>query len=152
MNTGDDADGSPAPADTAPPPGLAQVEDLVGRVCASGLPVTGTRRDVPAGIDLAAYRVVQEALTNIMKQATGATAAVTITYEKADLGIEITNTAGTPSARATTGNGHGLRERLDLYGATLRNGPTPDSGYRVAALIPPLSAVETTRPTALCEW
>ncbi|MEU6379338.1 histidine kinase [Streptomyces sp. NPDC046909] len=150
MNTGDDGAASSAPADTAPPPGLDQVEDLVGRVRASGLPVeltvVGRPSAVPVGIDLAAYRVVQEALTNTMKHAQGATAAVTITYEKADLGIEITNTAGTPSARTATGNGHGLlglRERLDLYGATLHNGPLPDGGYRVAALIPLLPG-ETT--------
>ncbi|MET7651883.1 MULTISPECIES: histidine kinase [unclassified Streptomyces] len=150
MNTSVGTAGNPAPADTAPPPGLDQVEDLVGRVRACGLPVeltvTGRPRDVPAGLDLAAYRVVQEALTNTMKHATGATAAVTITYAKADLGIEITDTGGVPSARASIGDGHGLlglRERLGLYGAPLHNGPTPDGGYRVATLIP-LLPVEVT--------
>ncbi|MFH0177068.1 sensor histidine kinase [Streptomyces cacaoi] len=148
MNSGDDIEA--ASADTAPPAGLDQVEELVGRVRASGLPVeltvTGVRRHVPAGIDLAAYRVVQEALTNTMKHATGARAAVTIAYGEADLGVEVTDTGGTPSARAATGDGHGLlglRERLDVYGATLRNGPAPDGGYRVAALIPLLPR-ETT--------
>ncbi|MFI5475554.1 sensor histidine kinase [Streptomyces cacaoi] len=148
MNSGDDIEA--VSADTAPPAGLDQVEELVGRVRASGLPValtvTGVRRHVPAGIDLAAYRVVQEALTNTMKHATGARAAVTIAYGEADLGVEVTDTGGTPSARAATGDGHGLlglRERLDVYGATLRNGPAPDGGYRVAALIPLLPR-ETT--------
>ncbi|WP_405625465.1 histidine kinase [Streptomyces sp. NBC_00016] len=152
MNSGDDRDDIGAvSADTAPPPGLDQVEELVGRVRACGLPVeltvTGARLPVPAGIDLAAYRVVQEALTNTMKHAAGARAAVTIAYGESDLGVEVTDTGGAPGAPAGTGDGHGLlglRERLGVYGATLRNGPAPDGGYRVAALIPLLPREKTT--------
>ncbi|MET8164512.1 histidine kinase [Streptomyces sp. NPDC005329] len=150
MNAGDDVGAVSADTATAPPPGLDQVAELVGRVRASGLSVeltvTGARRQMPAGIDLTAYRVVQEALTNTMKHAAGAHAAVTIAYGDADLGVEVTDTGGAPSARAATGAGLGLlglRERLDVYGATLRNGPAPEGGYRVAALIP-LLPLETT--------
>ncbi|MFF1442169.1 sensor histidine kinase [Streptomyces sp. NPDC058295] len=151
MNSDDDGDDIAAvSANTAPPPGLDQVEDLVGRVRASGLSVeltvTGARLPVPAGIDLAAYRVVQEALTNTMKHAAGARAAVTIAYGEADLGVEVTDTGGAPGTPSGTGTGHGLlglRERLAVYGATLRNGPAPDGGYRVAVLIPLLPR-ETT--------
>ncbi|KPI30662.1 integral membrane sensor signal transduction histidine kinase [Actinobacteria bacterium OV320] len=152
MNFGDDRDDIGAvSADTAPPPGLDRVEELVARVRACGLPVeltvTGARLPVPAGIDLAAYRVVQEALTNTMKHAAGSRATVTIAYGESDLGIEVTDTGGAPGAAAGTGDGHGLlglRERLGVYGATLRNGPAPDGGYRVAALIPLLPRERTT--------
>ncbi|WP_200307246.1 sensor histidine kinase [Streptomyces adelaidensis] len=143
MNAGDDPSALAARVDMAPPPGLDRLDKLIGRVRASGLPVeltvTGVPRRLPPGVDLAAYRVVQEALTNTMKHATGARSAVTVSYGGTGLGVEITDTGGPPSARASTGDGHGLlglRERLDVYGGTLRAGPAPGGGFRVAAMIP----------------
>ncbi|MFD2683571.1 sensor histidine kinase [Streptomyces phyllanthi] len=141
---------SPGPAgmvDLAPQPGLGQLETLVARVCKTGMPVkltvTGQRRPLPSGIELAAYRVVQEALTNTVKHAAGASAAVTVDYAATRLRVEITDTGGTPGTSRTTGSATGagrgligLRERLAVYGGTLRTGPHRADGYRVTALIP----------------
>nr|WP_308799652.1 histidine kinase [Streptomyces sp. UH6] len=132
-----------AAGDLAPQPGLDQLETLVARVRQTGVPVeltvTGTPRDVPAGVGLAAYRVVQEALTNTVKHASGADAAVTVEHGAGFLRVEVTDTGGPPSASAATGNGRGLiglRERLALYGGSLRAGRRLTGGYRVTALIP----------------
>jgi signal transduction histidine kinase len=111
---------------------------------AAGLPVeltvTGTPRQLPSpGAELAAYRVVQEALTNTVKHATGARASVRIAYDDQGLDVEVTDTGGPPGPGAATGNGRGLiglRERLAVYGGTLRTGPRPLGGYRVQARIP----------------
>ncbi|MEU6352422.1 histidine kinase [Streptomyces sp. NPDC047072] len=146
----EDADGD-AVGRLVPQPGLAQVEALVRGVRDSGaavdLTVKGTPRDVPPGTGLAVYRVVQEALTNTVKHAAGAAVSVTIAHGPTDLHVEITDTGGAPTASAA-GDGHGLlglRERLAVYGGTLRTGPTPDGGYRVLARIPlPAPETETT--------
>nr|WP_240958371.1 histidine kinase [Streptomyces chilikensis] len=142
VDTGDGA-AAEAAGGLAPQPGLDQLETLVARVRQTGLPValtvTGTPRDVPAGVGLAAYRVVQEALTNTVKHASGAEAAVTVEHGAGFLRVEVTDTGGPPSASAATGNGRGLiglRERLALYGGTLRAGRRLTGGYRVTALIP----------------
>lgn len=132
-----DADGP----DLAPQPGLDQLEDLVARVRDTGMPVeltvAGGPRRVPSGIGLAAYRVVQEALTNTVKHAAGATAAVTVEYGADHLRVEVTDTGGAKAAATGTGRGLiGLRERLAVYSGTLRTGPRPLGGYRVTALIP----------------
>ncbi|UUU27986.1 sensor histidine kinase [Streptomyces sp. DSM 40750] len=141
---------SPGPAgmvDLAPQPGLGQLETLVARVCKTGMPVkltvTGQRRPLPSGIELAAYRVVQEALTNTVKHAAGASAAVTVDYTATHLRVEVTDTGGTPGTPRTTGSATGagrgligLRERLAVYGGTLHTGPHCADGYRVTALIP----------------
>ncbi|MEV8426804.1 sensor histidine kinase [Streptomyces niveus] len=143
----DDTDGasggSARPPDLSPLPGLDQLAALAGRVRDTGVPValtvTGQPRPLPAGVELTAYRVVQEALTNMVKHAVGASAAVTVTYGAGHLRVDVTNTGGTPGPAASTGNGHGLiglRERLAVYGGTLRTGPRPLGGYRVQALIP----------------
>ncbi|MFJ2610048.1 sensor histidine kinase [Streptomyces sp. NPDC087425] len=135
---------NPAAAVTlAPQPGLDQVDFLVSRVRDAGvtveMTVSGTPRDVSAGIGLTAYRVIQEALTNMMKHAVGASADVHLAYADDHLRVKVTDTGGAPGASATAGNGHGLlglRERLALYGGTLNAGPYPGGGFRVAALIP----------------
>ncbi|MFI8369447.1 sensor histidine kinase [Streptomyces sp. NPDC085466] len=137
-----DPDGAPE-EDLAPQPGLGQLDALVGRVRDAGLPValtvTGAPRELPSGIGLAAYRVVQEALTNAVKHAAGATAAVTVAYGPDLLRVEVTDTGGRPGPGAAGGNGRGLiglRERLAVYGGTLAAGARPAGGYRVEALIP----------------
>ncbi|GAA2735157.1 sensor histidine kinase [Actinocorallia aurantiaca] len=130
-------------AELAPQPGLDQLKALVERVRGTGLPVdlnvTGPSRPLPSGVGLAAYRVVQEALTNTVKHASGATAAVTVEYGPDLLRVEVTDTGGRPGPGAATGNGRGLiglRERLALYDATLNAGRRLSGGYRVEALIP----------------
>ncbi|WP_418961545.1 sensor histidine kinase [Streptomyces tritici] len=146
----DDGEGTDAEADLAdtaaelaPQPGLDQLETLVGRVRDTGLPVgltvTGSPRPLPPGLELAAYRVVQEALTNTVKHASGATAAVTVEYGPERLRVEVTDTGGDRGAGAAAGSGRGLiglRERLSVYGGTLNTGRRLTGGYRVEALIP----------------
>lgn len=137
---GDKAEAAP---DLAPQPGLGRLDALVARVREAGLPVeltvSGTPRPVPSGVGLAVYRVVQEALTNTVKHASGSTATVTVAYGGDGLRVEVTDTGGTPGAAAATGGGRGLiglRERLSVYGGTLHTGPRPGGGYRVEAVIP----------------
>jgi signal transduction histidine kinase len=124
-----------------PQPGAARVPALVERVRAAGLSVelsvTGAR-DLPPGVDLAAYRVVQEALTNVIKHAGTARAAVVLEYRPDDLLITVTD-----DGRPVTGSGGpggrgliGLRERIGLYGGELDAGPRPGGGWRVRARIP----------------
>ncbi|MEU6846594.1 histidine kinase [Streptomyces sp. NPDC046716] len=130
-------------ADLAPQPGLERIPELVAGVRDTGLDVTltstGQAAHVPSGMGLAAYRIVQEALTNTVKHARGATATVRVDHTPDTLRIEIADTGGAADASAATGNGHGLiglRERLAVYGGTLNAGPRPAGGYRVEALIP----------------
>ena len=136
--------------DLTPQPGMAELESLVGRVRDAGLPVelvvTGSPDPpLPDGVVLAGYRVVQEALTNAMKHASGASAVVRVDYGADRLSIEVTDTGGARplSADAGTESGRGLiglRERLALYGGTLRAGPRIRGGYRLEAIIPLASA------------
>ncbi|MFB4299202.1 sensor histidine kinase [Actinomadura sp. NTSP31] len=137
----DEAAGVPVPQ-----PGLDRLGPLIDRVRATGLRVTADLDPppgpLPPGVDLTAYRVVQEALTNAMKHASGASAAVAVRCDGDDLRIEITDTGGAPgegAAGARAGNGRGLinlRERLAVYGGTLESGRTLAGGFRVAATIP----------------
>jgi signal transduction histidine kinase len=134
---------APDEAELAPQPGVDQLDTLVGRVRDAGLPVTlavtGTPRPLPHGVGLAAYRVVQEALTNTFKHAVGASAHVTVTHGPETLRLEITDTGGTPGKSADTGNGRGLlglRERLAVYGGSLEAGRRLTGGFRVLAVIP----------------
>ncbi|MEU8670452.1 histidine kinase [Streptomyces anulatus] len=139
--TGTDADRTGPATELTPQPGLDQLEALVGRVRDTGLPVglsvTGPACPLPPGVELAAYRVVQEALTNTVKHASGATAAVTVAYGADRLRVEVTDTGGHPVAAAGNGRGLiGLRERLAVYDGTLNTGRLLTGGFRVEALIP----------------
>ncbi|MCO5967357.1 sensor histidine kinase [Actinoallomurus soli] len=139
---GDDPD-QVAPEDLAPPPGLDRVAALTVRVRESGVPVeltvTGSAVPLPAGVDLAAYRVIQEALTNTVKHAAGARVRVTVAYAPDELRVEVIDTGGTPTAAARSGSGRGLiglRERLAVYGGRFEAGRLPTGGYHVRAVLP----------------
>ncbi len=123
-----------------PQPGIAELESLVGHVRRAGLPVDiviqGDPQALPPGIDLAAYRVVQEALTNALKHAGAARAEVAIRYGPSALELAVTNDGHVPgNGRA----GHGLvgmRERVALYGGDFHAGPRRGGGYSVHASLP----------------
>ncbi|WP_329015765.1 sensor histidine kinase [Streptomyces sp. NBC_00690] len=126
-----------------PQPGLERLDVLVERVRAAGTPVRVTLSlpadPLPPGVDLAAYRVVQEALTNTIKHAPGATADVTISHTETCLEIEVTDTGGVKDSGSPDGNGRGLiglRERLAVYRGELTAGPTLAGGYRITARFP----------------
>jgi signal transduction histidine kinase len=126
----------------SPQPGLDQLPALIERVRGTGMvveyTVTGMPRPLPQGVDLAGYRVVQEALTNTVKHAEGASARVQVEFGEAELRITVTDAGGAPGASAATGNGRGLlglRERLAVYDGSLDTGPL-DGGFRLMARIP----------------
>jgi signal transduction histidine kinase len=137
----------PASADAAeelaPAPGLGGLDELVTRVAEAGVPVEadvqGERTAIPLGVDLAAYRIVQEALTNVLKHAGRAEASVLVRYEPDAVHIEVVDDGrGAGSAVAANGSGQGLvgmRERAALYGGELEAGPRLGGGYRVAATL-----------------
>jgi signal transduction histidine kinase len=136
-----------AEPELAPQPGLDQLDALVARVKQAGLPVDvrvdGSRpRDLSPGLDLTAYRIVQEALTNTLKHANGATAAVHIEYGAHDLRVEVVDSGGTVlTERGGSGRGLlGMRERVALYGGQLDAGQRPGGGFAVRASLPVQSA------------
>jgi signal transduction histidine kinase len=125
----------------APQPGLAQLPALVERARAAGMPVTlhveGEPRHVAPGLDLSAFRIVQEALTNVHKHAHGAPATVRVVWERRELCLQVRD-AGTNGASAN-GDGHGLvgmRERARLLGGELHAGRVPGGGFEVTAVLP----------------
>jgi signal transduction histidine kinase len=124
----------------APQPGLDDLERLVAQMRDAGLRVElrveGTPRPVPMGVDLSAYRVVQEALTNALKHGGGAAASVTLRYGADELAVEVTDDGVVP---AVQGVGHGLvgmRERVSVFGGTFEAGPSGGRGFAVRALLP----------------
>ena len=122
-----------------PQPGLNELETLIGRVSAAGLPVqlqvSGTPRRLAPGADLAAYRVVQEALTNVLRHADRAATSVIIRWEE-QLVITVSDN-GCGANGGVPGRGLlGLRERLSLYGGQLDAGPRPGGGWQVRAIMP----------------
>jgi signal transduction histidine kinase len=130
-----------------PQPGLASLEGLLEQVREAGLPVRlrveGDGTTLPPGIDLSAYRIVQEALTNALKHAGRAEAEIVLRYDPAALELEILD-SGRGHAADTMGDGHGLigmRERAALYGGSLDARPRPGGGYVVRARLPLNGAV-----------
>jgi len=118
-------------------------------VRAAGLPVDvqieGVWRALPAGLELSAYRIVQEALTNVIKHAGAARATVRLRYEAQGLSIEVSDDGdGEPlDAPNTRGRGHGLvgmRERASIVGGTLDAAPDPHGGFAVRSYLPFVSA------------
>ena len=146
--------------DRAPQPGLDRLGELVEQVRAAGLPVelsvAGDRRPLDAGVELSAYRIVQEALTNVLKHAHGARARVDLRYGARSLEITVTDEGG--SGRRDLGEptheGRGLigmTERATLFGGSLEAGPTP-TGFRVAARLPIDSTPGSTGVTIPSCW
>ena len=123
----------------APQPSLAGLDELVGRVRAAGTPVElvveGDLTALPAGVDLAAYRIVQEALTNVLKHAGPATVRVVVRARCGAVDLEVCDDGRGPTSPGS-GSGHGLvgmRERAALYGGSVETGGLPGGGYRVRA-------------------
>ena len=150
-----DADPEGDAAPLQPQPGLGRLQTLVDQVAAAGLAVrltvTGQPRALPPGLDLTAYRVVQEALTNAMKHAGPTAAVVTLDYGEDAVVIDVSDDGGrdsgpgreASSARTgpvgVAGSGRGLlglSERLSLYGGEFDAGPRPAGGWRVTARLP----------------
>ena len=129
-------------ASYVPAPGLADLHRLLREVASAGLHaevrVEGTTTELPPGVDFTAYRIVQEALTNVLKHAGPATATVVIGYEPAALRLEILDDGRAVNGRAAPG-GHGLvgmRERVGVYGGSFEAGPRTGGGFRVAVRLP----------------
>jgi signal transduction histidine kinase len=129
-------------ASYVPAPGLGDLHRLVRDVASAGLHaevhVEGTTTELPPGVDFTAYRIVQEALTNVLKHAGRATATVMIGYEDAALRLEILDDGRGVNGRAAPG-GHGLvgmRERVGVYGGSFEAGPRTGGGFRVAVRLP----------------
>ncbi|MEV6301830.1 histidine kinase [Actinoplanes sp. NPDC051861] len=126
----------------APEPSLARVHELIAEVGAAGLPVrldvTGERGEVPRLLDASAYRVLQEALTNVLRHNGPAPTTVTVGYAAERVTVEVVNEAGL-AADDTSGGGHGIigmRERVSLFRGTLLAGPEPGGGFGVRATFP----------------
>jgi signal transduction histidine kinase len=126
----------------APQPGLGDLPTLVAQVCEAGLPVelhiVGERRDLPVGIELSAYRIVQEALTNALKYAGEARATVNVRYGTDSLELEVVDD-GAGSTSPVSSGGHGLagmRERVALYGGRLDAGRRQSGGFRIHVVLP----------------
>ncbi|HEU4426514.1 MAG TPA: histidine kinase [Pilimelia sp.] len=132
------------PPTSGPAPGLTQAGELLEPIRAGGLTaelcVEGTPRRLPPGVDLSAYRILQEALTNVLKHARATRVDCTIRYDDDAVRLDVVDD-GEPQR----GNGHlpdqghgliGMRERVALYRGTVVAGPVPGNGYHVAAVLP----------------
>ncbi len=127
----------------SPQPGIAELAALVEGVRAAGLPVVlvinGDPDQLPAAVDISAYRIVQEALTNVLKHAGNASAQVSVSCGPDEVLIEVTDDGAGPQAAGQAGGGHGLagmRERVALFGGELTAGPQPAGGFAVRARLP----------------
>jgi signal transduction histidine kinase len=123
-----------------PTAGLDGVDELVSRACAAGLEVSidvrGNRRPLPASVDLAAFRIVQESLTNVVRHAQATAATVQLAYGAGELTVQIDDD-GRGGAAANGGSGIlGMRERAAALGGRLIAGPGPRGGFRVSAHLP----------------
>jgi signal transduction histidine kinase len=134
--------GSHESAPKSPTPGMDRLDELVKRSQAAGLAVhtmvDGAPRALPAGVDTAAFRIVQEALTNVYRHAHAANATVVVGYGERDLTVQIDDDGtGGPSSLPGTGSGlAGMRERAAALGGSLDAGHRPDGGFRVLARLP----------------
>ena len=144
--------------DTTPQPGLADLDALLDSARSGGVSVTvtcsGNPVPLPEGVDLSAYRILQEALSNAMRHAPGSHVQVHVAYRPDGLALEVRNDAVSAASSAVpvlvasgaraagglaAGGGHGLvgmRERATMLGGSLETGPTADGGFRVIAVLP----------------
>lgn len=128
-------------APRSPASTLARLDDLVAQAAAAGLEVRtetdGEVRPLPFGVDVAAFRIVQEALTNVARHAGPATARVRLSYGERDLTVEVDDDGRGPQTRTAAGTGLvGMRERAAALGGDLEAGPRPGRGFRVRARLP----------------
>ncbi|MFZ3471853.1 sensor histidine kinase [Streptomyces sp. 4.24] len=136
-------------APDAPQPTLASLDGLLSNVREAGLSVdktvTGSVRELPPGVELSAYRIIQEALSNTLRHAPGAVAAVEVSYVLGGLGLRIVNEAATGDVRPSPGSGQGItgmRERVAMLEGEMTAGERASGGYEVAVFIP----VSSSRP------
>jgi signal transduction histidine kinase len=134
-------------ADAAEPrssaPGVQGLEDLAATMTAAGVHtrvvVTGVARSLPPALDLAAFRIAQESLANVLRHAGSTSAVVVLAYEPDRISIEVENEEGERRDDGPSGSGHGIagmRERVAEVGGRLEAGPRPDGGFRVCARLP----------------
>jgi len=133
-------DGETTAAPLAPAPGLADIKDLVDTVRVAGTPVelrmTGTARRLSPALELSVYRVVQEALTNVVKHAPGARATVELSVLDGKIRLDVRDDGGTMCGAGCAGPGHGItgmRERIGAFGGWLAAAPDGTGGFRVTA-------------------
>ncbi|MGW1361361.1 sensor histidine kinase [Streptomyces chartreusis] len=145
--TGTDAGATAAPH--APQPTLDRLEALVDNIRGAGLEVTlditGRRRPLTPGVELSAYRIVQEALSNVLRHAPGATARVSVAYEPRAVSLRVVNSPPQRPAPPSHGAGHGLlgmRERASMLGGSLSAYPAREGGYVVSAYLPAHPRIE----------
>lgn len=145
LRNDDPADASGNHSELSPQPTLDDLETVIAHCIDAGTPtelsISGNQRSLPPGIELAAFRIVQEALTNVIKHAgDAATASVELTYDADELHIIIGDTGrGAVSELTSTGSGHGhigMRERVEIYNGKLTAGPRPGGGYQVDVSLP----------------
>ncbi|MEV7238026.1 histidine kinase [Streptomyces sp. NPDC051020] len=139
-------------APDAPQPTLAELDGLLANVADAGLvaekTITGAVRELPQGVELSAYRIIQEALSNTLRHAPGATAKVEIGYVLGGLGLRVVNGPPTGPVKPSQGAGHGItgmRERVAMLNGEMTAEPAADGGYEISAFIPVPLAQEPTR-------
>ncbi|MBT2399412.1 two-component sensor histidine kinase [Streptomyces sp. ISL-100] len=144
-------------APDAPQPTLAELDGLIANVRDAGLTVdktvTGSVRELPQGVELSAYRIIQEALSNALRHAPGSTAKVEVSYVLGGLGLRTVNTAPQGLVKPSPGAGHGItgmRERVAMLNGEMTAEAAEDGGYEVAVFIPvaPAAPVAAPEPTA----
>jgi signal transduction histidine kinase len=131
------------PAVLVPQPDLAHLDELLGTMRHAGLQVEalveGDPRGLPRGVELTAYRVVQEALTNVLRHAGESHARVLLRFSEDAVEVEVFDDGLGAPREGTTLGGHGLigmRERVELFGGSLETGPRPGGGFQVRARLP----------------
>ncbi|MGW7415929.1 sensor histidine kinase [Streptomyces sp. NPDC054863] len=138
-------------APDAPQPRLADLSRLLSNVRDTGLDVeqatTGAVRELPQGVELSAYRIVQEALSNVLRHAPGASARVEVGYVLGGLGLRVVNGPGTTDAPPSPGAGHGvtgMRERVAMLDGEMTAEPTAEGGFEVTVFVPVATAEQGT--------
>jgi signal transduction histidine kinase len=124
-----------------PPPGLARVGELIESARMTGVEasirVVGDIERLPQGVDMAAFRIVQEAVTNVLRHASATRLDCLIEVENAALRVTVVDDGRGPTQLQPNGHGHtGIRERTQMYGGTVDIGPQPGGGFAVKAVLP----------------